>query len=308
MEPPRKATPRPRPVRFRALGLAAGALAAGTVSALAFALLWPAGGATPAAAPAAAPAAPAVAPDTPAATAREFLARAGAGDSSGSQALVAAGGPGAGRLAEFRQMQVRPLRGGPLPGASPDAAEVLLWSGYRRAGAEALGYFQLRVVREQGTWRVAGADGPVAPREGWAAYAFPTETAGGQRVAVRGPAVLWAPRRPDPDLARDMAALQQQLGDRLPVVLVMDLPAPAGWEKVAQEEGWTGAVWRVRGRLEELPVPALWTYKGATGVLLDADGKVVASLGALDASRYNAAGPWPETAVQALAAHGLINR
>ncbi len=290
---------------LRTLGLMAGALSVGTITAVLFAVLWPA-----AWAPAPPPPKQALAKVAPATTpteaARALLQLLGAGDDQSVGSLLAADAPAAQRLADLKALQIRPLRGGPLPGSGPEYAEVLIWSEYTQAGKQARGYFQLQVVHEHDEWRVHAADGPVAPRDGWSVFKFPTESLDGQPVKVKGPAVLWAPRQPEPDLVQDMIVLHKALGADLPLVLVVDPSTPVGWEKVALQGGWSGPVWRVRGRLEELSVPALWLYKGAAGVLLDSDARAVASLGALDPGRYYAAPVWPGAAVQALQAHGLL--
>lgn len=107
---------------------------------------------------------------------------------------------------------------GALPGPGPDVT-VLAWARYSRGGTPSLGLFQVTVTPNG---QVQAVEGPLALREGWATFRLPAaDAATGRPAAQAGPAILWAARRPEPDLVPALAAVQQALAGQVAVVLCL---------------------------------------------------------------------------------------
>lgn len=238
--------------------------------------------------------------------ARSFVRLAAGGSQTLATTLAPGSRPPPAWLAD---LQVTPEDGGAvLPGPGPEA-EVLLPITYRRPGRWTRGYLRVQVAPATGGgYLVAGVEGPIAPREEWARFDLPV--AGQDRrelPGLEGPAVLWTPRRPEPGLVAAMEVLRQQLAGQVPVLMAVDLGTPVGWDRTAREQGWQGEIIWTRGYLDRYPLPANWAFLGARGVLIASDGRVVASLGELDPSRYGLTREdLPATALPVVRAYGLL--
>lgn len=212
-----------------------------------------------------------------------------------------------GRLAD---LGVLPEEGGALlPGPEPGAGEqVLLPVTYRRSDRRARGYLRVLVAPVRDGYRVAGLQGPIAPREDWQPFDLPLQDANRRPLpALEGPAVLWTPRRPEPGLVEAMEGLRQSLAGQVAVLMAVDLATPGGWDRTARAQGWQGPVVYVRGYLDRYPLPGDWPLLGARGVLVHPDGRVVGSLGELDPARYGLSlERLPELALRVLQGYGLL--
>ncbi|HLN65385.1 MAG TPA: hypothetical protein VK464_28005, partial [Symbiobacteriaceae bacterium] len=70
---------------------------------------------------------------------------------------------------------------------------------------------------------------------------------------------------------------------------------------------WQGPVWRVKARLEDVPLVSRANLLGAYGVLVDREGYAVASAGVLDPLRYGLPDQTPlGLAEPVLKAYGLL--
>jgi hypothetical protein len=271
-------------------------------------------GAVAAPAPVAAPvAAPAPARPTQAGpvetVALESIRLAGDGNVAGTLALTAPGAVSEASVQQLARLRPTPLRAARLPGAAGEPVSVLVWADYRREdGKQAHGVYQVAVTGE----KVTGITGPVAPDGGYRPLPLEPLDEKAHKVDMaqyKGKGlVLWAPRNPEPGLAEAMAALQGAYASQgVAVVLVLDVPAP-DWLASARQGGFQGPVWRIKGRLEDVPVPSKGIFLGATGVLVNRDGLVVASLAALDPGRYALLDqPVQSIARAVFEAYGLLN-
>jgi hypothetical protein len=216
----------------------------------------------------------------------EFIRRAAAGDSKGALALTAAGGGGI--TAELLQDQVTRFSPSPqwvarLP-AAPGSVPVLVWVTYGRDGA--LGLYQVTVAGG----KVRAFKGPMAPEGGYGPLPMPLLDEQARPLDLtpyKGHGlVLISPRQPEPDLADILSALSAAFAPKgVDVVLVLDIRSP-DMTAAARAAGYKGPVWRVKGRLEDVPLVAKGTMHGAYGVLVDRTGIATASLAALEPLGY----------------------
>lgn len=215
------------------------------------------------------------------ALALDFVRRAGAGDLAGALSLTAP--------SVFKQEQLRtavarfspaPVRAGKLPGTP---TVVLVWTQYRNeVGAQARGLYQVTVSGG----KVTALAGPIAPDNGFHSLSLEPLDEQARPVdmaAYKGHSLLLvAPRNPEDGLLEALKAMPPGID----VVLVRDIRSP-DWVGSARQGGFTGPVWLVKSRLEDLPVVSQTRFLGAVGILVDRDGYAVGSFAALDPLRYN---------------------
>lgn len=219
-------------------------------------------------------------------TALDFLRRAGAGDTTGALALSTGLTEEALRHQVGRYAAV-PRRATRLPGASGPAVSILLWADYRFEGLAAKGQY---VATMQGG-KITALKGPLSPEKGFQPFSAPLVDEQGNPVHLvnylgRG-LVLITPRTPEPGLAELLAGLHAAYAARgVEVVLATDIRSP-DWVAAARKAGFKGQVWRVKLRMEDVPLVSRGTLLGAYGVLVDRSGFAVGSLGALDPLAYN---------------------
>lgn len=219
-------------------------------------------------------------------TALEFLRRAGAGDTAGALALSKGLTEEALRYQAGRYAAV-PRRATRLPGPAASPLTLMLWADYRLEGLPAKG--QYMVTMQNG--KVTALKGPLSPEKGFQPFTTPMIDEQGNPVQLvnylgRG-LLLVTPRTPEPGLAELLASLHATYASRgVEVVLATDIRSP-DWVAAARKAGFTGQVWRVKLRMEEVPLVSRGTLLGAFGVLVDRSGFAVGSLGALDPLGYN---------------------
>jgi len=179
-----------------------------------------------------------------------------------------------------------PYRAGTLPSEPGVPANLLVWATYKRGGVPARGAFQISVEND----KVVQVNGPLAPDGGYAPLPWEPLDEDARKIDLtlyRGRGlVLVAPRAPEPGLIEAMTQIHneyQKLG--VEVVLVIDIRSP-DWIGSARAGSFKGPVWRIKGRLEDAPVVSPGRMLGATGLLIDPEGLVVASLTVLDPNRY----------------------
>jgi hypothetical protein len=235
----------------------------------------------------------------------DLLRRAAAGDLAGALELVS------GLTEESLRNQV--TRHSPtvrriarLPGPQ-GATRLLVWADYRLAGMNARGAYDLTIRGG----KVTDLTGPLTPDGGYVQPSLQPQDEAGRPVdltAYAGKALLLvSPRAPEPGLPELLNGLQATYSPRgIAVVLVMDIRAP-DWLDGARQGGWEGPVWRIKSRLEDVPLVSRATLLGAYGVLVDPDGYAVASLAALDPLRYDLPDLTPiDMADTVLQAYGLL--
>lgn len=214
----------------------------------------------------------------------EVIRLASIGDLRGALALTA--GLTEPQLKAVTGLSPTPVSAAPLPAANGSPAEMLVWTQYRLDGLPARGAYTVAVA----DGKVTALAGPLAPAGGYARLPWTPLDEQARKVdpatySARG-LILVAPRTPEPGLAETMAQLQREYQARgVDVVLVIDVRSP-DWISVARAAGFQGPVWRVKGRLEDVPAVSPGLFLGAVGLLVDREGFVVASLTALDPSRY----------------------
>lgn len=215
---------------------------------------------------------------TRAETAARFVELLAAGDWQGAEALA---GP-----LETGLLRRRVTSFAPAVTSSailPDG-DALVWVTYRMDGQFRRGYYLVEV--EQGR-----VEGPFAPDGGYRPFALSAlDGATGRPVSLpdyhgRG-LILVTPRRPDPQLPTWLEAVRKEaLAWGVHVVLAVDTAAP-DYQAYARKMGYEGPVWRVKGNLENVRTVSSFSLLGATGLLVDRTGTVVAPLSALDPARY----------------------
>lgn len=233
-----------------------------------------------------------------------FLERVSAGDISGARAMAA----GLSDATYEQTLQLKPVVQQaallPVPAGAPDS--VLVWTTYRRDGRTARGAY--RVTLEAG--KVIGATGPLAPEGGYGPLPWQPIDERGRKVSLEGykgrGLVIIAPRLPEADLTAVLTRLQTEFSPMgVEVVLAVDLGGP-DLTAHARNAGFAGPVWRIKGHLEEVPVLSKGRLLGAVGLLVDRVGTTVASLAALDPSRYGLDGQPIEAVAPAIfRAYGL---
>lgn len=246
----------------------------------------------------------------PPATPDELLAldvihRAGTGDLAGARSLSHS--IPAEVWEELERVRPSPGRAVTLPGPEGGPVQVLVWTQYRREGALARGAYQVAI---SGT-KVLGITGPFAPSSGYRSLPFKPLDERARPVDMskfegRG-LLLVTPRLPEADLVPLMNDLQREYSPRgVEVILLLDTLSP-NWVTAARRFGYTGLIWRVKGRVDEIPVVTRGGMLGAIGLLVDRQGTVVSSLAALDPSRYSLPDKTvPEIAAQVLRVYGLL--
>ncbi|HWI65788.1 MAG TPA: hypothetical protein VNT75_28510 [Symbiobacteriaceae bacterium] len=253
------------------------------------------------------PAPKATAPVTPT-TAEEKLAldlirKAAAGDVKGAAALSTGLTPESLQDSIARHAPA-PQRTGLLP-AAKGTADVLVWVTLGPKNTRSL--YQVTVVGG----KVQALKGPMAPEGGYGKLSLalldeqarPLDT-----TPLRGHALLLvSPRTPEPGLAELLNQLQATYGPQgIDVALVMDIRSP-DWVAGARAAGYKGPIWRVKARLEDVPLVSKGTVLGAYGVLVDREGIAVASLAALEPLNYGLADETPVSIAPAVfRAYGLI--
>jgi hypothetical protein len=229
----------------------------------------------------------------------EVLRRTGVGDIFGALALTAPGSVSEEALRQAARLSPRPLRAAILPGPEGRPAQLLVWADYQRDNAKtARGLYQVTITGDKAT----ALSGPVAPEGGYLPLSLQPLDEKARKVDMnayrsRG-LLLFAARNPEPGLAETMARLQAAYAPKgIDVVLVLDVRSP-DWLPAARAAGFQGTVWRIKGRLEDVPVPSQGPYLGAAGLLVSRDGLAVASLAALDPGRYGLLGQPPDSIAQ----------
>lgn len=222
-------------------------------------------------------------PTNDAEVAAELIRRAAAADLPGALALVTPAVTEQDLRLQITRLTPTPLRTALLPGN----AGLQIWVDYRREGRPARGYY---VVAFDGG-KVRSLKGPIAPEGGYGPIGLPIQTEDGQPVeltACKGKGLLLVSARvPEPGLAETLVDLSQTWAPKgIEVVLVTDMRS-ADWTTAARAAGFSGPVWLVKGRLEDIPLPSKGRLLGAYGVLVDREGYAVASLSALDPFAYD---------------------
>jgi hypothetical protein len=233
----------------------------------------------------------------------DFLLRAAGGDAQGAAALTE------GLSTDFLKEQITrhvpvPQRVATLPGA-PGSTVVLIWA---TTGTE-LARIQYQVTIQKD--KVHALKGPLAPEGGFAPFALTMlgeDARPLDMAAHKGRALLLiAPRAPEPGLAELLTELQTTYAPKgIDVALVLDIKSP-DWLTAARAAGYKGPVWRVKARLDDVPLVARGTLLGAYGVLVDRAGFAVASLAALEPLHYNLPDETPASiAPMVFRAYGLL--
>jgi len=200
-----------------------------------------------------------------------------------------------------------PYRTGTLPSEPGHPASLLVWATYRREGDPARGAYQVSVA----DGKVVHVNGPLAPEGGYAPLPFEPLDEQARKIDLalyRGRGlVLVAPRAPEPGLLEAMVQIHNDYQKQgVEVVLVLDIRSP-DWIGTARNGGFQGPIWRIKARLEDVPVVSPGRMMGATGLLVDPEGFVVSSLTVLDPSRYGVQDQAPaEIAGDVLRAYGLL--
>lgn len=200
--------------------------------------------------------------------------------------------------------QVQPLRAARLPG---NAGKVLVWVNFRDAGATARGLYEVTVTKG----KVSGLQGPIAPEGGFGPHGlqFYDEQAKPVDLATyQGrPLVLLSARKPEVQLGETLVSLYSTLKPLgVEVVLVSDIRSP-DWIAAARQAGFMGKVWRIKGRLEDVPLVSKGTVHGAYGLLIDPQGYAVGSAASLEPLHYNLPDETPSSiAPIVLRAYGLL--
>jgi hypothetical protein len=239
-------------------------------------------------------------------TAMELIRRAAAADLPGALALAGPAITEADLRSQVTRLFPLPVRTAPLPGLEA-TSPLLVWVDYRREGRQARGVYEVRV----GGGKVQNLKGPLAPEGGYAPIALEMQTEQGRPVDLatyKGQGLLLvSPRVPEPGLAETLVQMTAAYGPRgIAVVLVTDIRSP-DWVAAARQAGYTGPVWRAKGRLEDVPLVSKGRLLGAYGVLVDREGYAVASLAVLDPLHYDLTDQTPEQiAPTVLQAYGLL--
>jgi hypothetical protein len=213
----------------------------------------------------------------------DFFRKAAAGDLEGAAAMT--DGLTTAILADQIQRHAPvPGRVAQLPGA-PGITTVLIATANGPMGMHS----QYQVTIRQN--RVHGLKGPMAPEGGFSPLALTLldeEARPLDMAPHKGRALLLiAPRAPEPGLAELLTDLQQTYAPQgIDVALVLDMNSP-DWLAAAREGGYAGPVWRVKARLNDVPLVSRGTLLGAYGVLIDRDGYAVASLASLEPLLYD---------------------
>ncbi|HYF91898.1 MAG TPA: hypothetical protein VD969_06605 [Symbiobacteriaceae bacterium] len=159
--------------------------------------------------------------------------------------------------------------------------------------------------------KVRSLKGPMAPEGGFGPFGLTLLDEQARPLDMtpyRGRGlVLISPRTPEPGLAELVRQLQAACGPQgVDVVLLMDIRSP-DWVAAARAAGYTGPVWRVKARLEDVPLVSKGSLMGAYGVLIDREGFAVASLAALDPFQYGLPDEAPPAiATSVFRAYGLM--
>lgn len=184
---------------------------------------------------------------------------------------------------------------------------LLVWAEYRLPGLPTRGLYDVTVQKG----KVTALTGPLTPDGGYARFALQPQDEQGRPVDLKAYAgralLLLSPRTPEPGLADLLTRLQATYGPKdIDVVLVLDIRSP-DWLAAARQGGWQGPVWRVKARLEDVPLVSRANLLGAYGVLVDREGYAVASSGVLDPLRYDLPDQAPlDLADPVLKAYGLL--
>lgn len=200
--------------------------------------------------------------------------------------------------------QVQPLRAARLPGS---AGRVLVWVDFRDAGSTARGLYDVTVV--QG--KVTSLQGPVAPEGGFGPHGlqfYDEQAKPVDPATYQGrPLVLLSARKPEVQLGETLVSLHTALKPLgVEVVLVSDIRSP-DWIAAARQAGYQGQVWRIKGRLEDVPLVSKGTVHGAYGILIDPQGYAVGSAAALEPLHYDLPDQTPAAiAPIVLRAYGLL--
>lgn len=208
---------------------------------------------------------------------------------------------------QLARLAPTPIRAGTLPSEAGGPTSLLVWTTYTRDGQPSRGAYQVAVS----DGKVVEVNGPLVPDGGYAPLPWQPLDEQARKIDLslyRGRGlVLFAPRAPEPGLLEAMTSIQrdyQKLG--IEVVLVIDIRSP-DWITTARHGGFQGPVWRVKARLEDVPVVSPGRMFGASGLLIDPDGHVVASLAVLDPSRYGLPEQEPYGVAEAVfRAYGLL--
>jgi hypothetical protein len=233
----------------------------------------------------------------------DFLLRAAGGDAQGAAALTD------GLATDFLKEQITrhgpvPQRVATLPGA-PGGTAVLIWA---TTGADLARIQYLVTVQNN---KVHALKGPLAPEGGFAPFALTLLDENARPLDMaphKGRALLLiAPRAPEPGLAELLTELQTTYAPQgIDVALVLDIKSP-DWLTAARAAGYKGPVWRVKARLDDVPLVARGTLLGAYGILVDRAGFAVASLAALEPLNYNLPDETPATIAPTIfRAYGLL--
>lgn len=219
--------------------------------------------------------------------AMDLLQRAAVGDLSGAKALSPSLPEES--LRAVTRVNPTPLWASRLPGPEDGPAQLLVWAQYRREGLAARGVYQVTVSRG----KVSAVTGPLAPELGYGPLPWTPLDERARKLDMepyRGRGlVLIAPRAPEQGLLETLVELQREYSPQgVEVVLVLDVRAP-DWITTARMAGFSGPIWRVKAKLEDVPVVTQGHLLGAAGLLVDRQGTVVASLTALDPLRHGLA-------------------
>ena len=236
-------------------------------------------------------------------TALEFIRRAAGGDVAGAAALTEGLTAEALKDAITRHSPT-PQRVAKLPSPA-GSIDVLVW--VNLGTNKGLSRYQVTVAGG----KVRSFKGPMAPEGGYGPFmltlldeqARPLDMAPYKGHAL----LLFSPRVPEPGLPELLNQLQMAYASRgIDVAVVMDTRSP-DWAAAARAGGYKGPIWRVKARLEDVPLVAKGTLLGAYGILVDRDGLAVASLSALEPLNYNLPDETPASIAPAVfRAYGLL--